>query len=132
MVLATIISLGTIVPLYLWGSVETSTTGLNGGFETLDKQISLLALIPAAIIIWLVFFIYANLAVYLYVHRAGMPVGATSQLKDIWPDVAGYKLFLQETEYVRLQSDQDSRDPAMAYCLALGLDPGFISSLPKS
>jgi hypothetical protein len=72
---------------------------------------------------------YANLLAYIYINRNGVPEGATDKLRTVWPDVAGYQLFLKETEYVRLQHDSNPRDPSMAYCLALGLDPGFIQSL---
>jgi hypothetical protein len=104
-------------------------TSLNGGFAALNNDFAHFAIGVAAILVWLVYFAYANLLVYIYEHRDGVPVGATDSLRELWPEVAGFQLFLKETEYVRLQHDTNPTDPSMAYCLALGLDPEFIKSL---
>lgn len=127
--LATACTVAVGMPLYLWGHLQVTTTGLNSGFAGLDSGVAMLLFIPLLAVVWFIWFVYANLLIYIYTRRDGIPTGATEQLQMLWPDVAGFRLFLQETEYVRLQHDRNARDPSMAYCLALGLDPGFIRSL---
>jgi hypothetical protein len=129
---AVVALLGTAVvtaPLYGWGRAGLSNTGLNAGFSGIDRGVALMLLVPIVALVWLVWFMYINLLAYVYLHRSGIPLGATDKLRALWPDVAGFQLFLQETEFVRLQHDRNPLDPSMAYCLALGLDPGFIRSL---
>ncbi len=131
MIIATLGSLAVLMPVYHWGHVGIDSTNLAPGFAGIDRGVAVLVLIPLAVIVWLGWFMYANLLAYVYSQRDGVPTGATKDLRDLWPDVAGFQLFLEETEYVRLQHDPNPTDLAMPYCLALGLDPGFIASLSK-
>lgn len=126
---ATLCSLAVLVPMYVWGIRNVDSTSMSSGYTGIDRGVSLLLFIPVAVAVWLVWFTYANLLAYIYINRNGVPVSSTDKLRAVWPDVAGFRLFLKETEYVRLQHDSNPRDPSMAYCLALGLDPGFIRSL---
>jgi hypothetical protein len=119
-----------ILPLRIQAHHAAMTTGLSSGYASIDDDTNLLVMGVATSVVWLLSFMYVNLLAYVYLHRDGVPTGATEELAGLWPDVAGFKLFLKETEFVRLQHDLNPRDPAMAYCLALGLDPGFIDSLP--
>ncbi len=104
-------------------------TGTSAGFQSVDHEVTLLALLLPVLITGLLCYLYANFLAFVYYRRAGQPVTATSGLQLLWADVAGFQIFLKETEYVRLQSVCDPKDASMAYCLALGLDPGFIDSL---
>jgi hypothetical protein len=126
--------LGTIAvgaPLYRWGHhmLVAGKDTIGAGYMGIDRGVSILLFIPVLAMLWLGWYAYANLFAYVYTHRDGVPVGGTKLLNQLWPVVAGYRLFLSETEYVRLQHDRNPRDPAFAYCLALGLDAGFVRSL---
>lgn len=125
---AAILSLAYLMGIGIWqGAHELTQT--STGFISLDRDVAFLIFLLAAAPVWLLAFAYVNLLLYIYGHRDGVPLGGTEQLNKIWPDVAGYQLYLRETEYVRLQHDHDACDASMAYCLALGLDPGFVKSL---
>lgn len=128
-VVASLCWLAVLIPVYLWGLRGVDNTNLSAGYTGIDKGVSLLLFIPVAAVAWLAFFMYANLLAYIYLDRNGVPEGATDKLRATWSDVAGFQLFLKEAEYVRLQHDTNPLDSSMAYCLALGLDPGFIRSL---
>lgn len=128
---ATLLAGGLTLPLFLASRQAAATSGLASGYAGIDKGVGLLLLAPVFGLLWLISFMYGNLLAYVYLHHDGAPTGATEELEGLWPEVAGFRLFLKETEFVRLQHDLNPRDPAMAYCLGLGLDPGFVASLPS-
>jgi hypothetical protein len=114
---------------YLWLHMALGSDARSDGFASLDRQIAIGVVAIAALVLWGCCLSYANLLVYIYTRRDGVPDGATPALRELWPEVAGFQLFLRETEYVRLQHDRNPKDPSLPYCLALGLDPGFIRAL---
>lgn len=130
-VFATLATTATGAPIFLWahGILRASIRTIGTGYMGIDRGVSIMLLVPAIIALWLGWYTYTNLLIYVYIHRNGVPLGGTRLLNELWPQVAGYQLFLRETEYVRLQHDRNTHDPSMAYCLALGLDPGFVRSL---
>jgi|GEM_PF-3347149 len=119
------------LPIYLWGQTQVSESGMAAAFVGIDKGVGVLLYLPVLALIWLLGLAYINLLTLIYTQRNGTPTGATEQLRKLWPDVAGYRLFLQETEFVRLQHDPDMHDPAFAYCLALGLGLDITRNLKK-
>jgi hypothetical protein len=127
---ALVATVAIMLPWRIHEHQAVAATGLSSGYAAIDDDTNLLVMGVATLVVWLLSFMYCNLLAYVYVHHDGVPTGATEELMDLWPDVAGFRLFLKETEFVRLQHDLNPRDPAMAYCLALGLDPGFVDSLP--
>lgn len=120
---ALILAIVCIVPLYHFDAAASSS------FAGLDEGIVHMVLWLAVLPLWFLWELYLSLARYLYRMHDGVPTRATPLLHALWPDVAGYRLFLKETAFVRLQHDTNAFDPAMPYCVALGLDPGFIKSL---
>jgi hypothetical protein len=131
--LAGVSTIAIALPLFVWihNTFRAENVSMGEGFAALDFDVSLLITGLAVLAVGGAWYMYWNLLIYLYMQRDGMPMGATKQLQSLWPEVAGFQLFVRETEYVRLQHDQNSRDPALPYCLALGLDPGFERSLQK-
>jgi hypothetical protein len=132
LIIATVCSLGLIIPLLVHALASNDAASIGQEYAKVSRGVLLMVLVPLAGAVWAMVFVYANVIAYIYYSQAGLPIGATPTLRALWPGVAGYRLFLQETEFVRLKSAPDSLDPALAYCLALGLDPGFVCSLPRT
>jgi hypothetical protein len=122
-----------ITGLVVWGAFSWEKLHMYAstpvGYVDLDRFVWHLLIIVLSLPLWFLLFLYIDLLANIYRRRDGIPFGATHELARLWPEVAGFQLFLQETEYVRLQHDRNAKDPSMAYCLSLGLDPGFIKSL---
>lgn len=117
------------IPLYIIIQPNFQSTYYQTEAMRLDRDVSILALMPVVVALWFGCYMYANLALHLYARHDGVPTGATKALNQLWPDVAGFQLFLKQTEFVRLQHDLDLKDPSLPYCLALGMDPGVYKAL---
>lgn len=132
LILATILTALALLPFVYSLHIRQDAATLGPGFEEVDEQFTWLLVGLLAIVGWIGCFVLANLIAYEFYKYRGIPGAATPALKTLWPDVAGYRLFLRETEFPRLKIAPDAGDPAIAYCIALGLDPGFINSISKN
>lgn len=119
------------LPLYLI-HVATQATQLSGGYASLDQGINNMFIGLIAVLAWPVMYFYCQLIAYIYFRSSGLPLGSTPQLRALWPQVVGHRLFVKTVDWPRMQSHVDFADELLPYCIAYGLYKAPTNALAKS